>query len=175
MKNIFILTLSIGLLWSCAQKNAEELKELDEVQVKLTALKETFEDVDMKAVKNARDTYKENMSQIKQHYRSDTIEMTFGITLNHYKGIKKAGKNIDQLHLNYANDLSVMETQLNNLKTDIVNNSWKKDSIKSFVDFERTKVEELGDNIGTFIVNCEYIIQVHDSLADKVREFTVIF
>jgi len=97
------------------------------------------------------------------------------VKISRYKAIKKAAKNIDQLHLNYSGDIKAMEAQLQNLRTDISTGSWEKDSIRSFLDFEAGKIEELSENIGTFVVNCEFIVETHDSLADKVKEYTIVF
>lgn len=175
MKSIYLLIFSLLLFTGCTSKYSEEIKEVEELQLRVKSLKNTFDEVDIDRVNMARKAYKENMIQIEKFYQQDTIEIDFGNTLNHYKGIKKAGKNIDQLYLNYTSDLTKMETQLYNLKTDISNNSWEEDSLKNFIKFESEKLETLGDNIGTFVLNCEYIINTHDSLSDKVRGYTSIF
>ena len=61
------------------------------------------------------------------------------------------------------------------LKSDIQNNAIQTDSIQGFIDFETKNMTKLSDDIGTFVTDCEYILETHNTYAEKVRGYTVAF
>ena len=176
MKPHFLLILLFTLfINACSVDNSKELKQVDELSIKVKLLKTTLEDVDMEKVKLAKQTYKDNMLQISKYYQSDTIIYDVANTLNNYKGIKKTGKNIDEKYKDNQENVELLISQLEKLKTDIENNAIVADSIQNFIDFETENVKKLSDNIGTFVVDCAYLIETHDTYAEKVKGFTTAF
>lgn len=160
---------------SCSTNNEEEIKTVEELGIKVKLLQTTFENTNMEDVKFAKNTYKINMEKISMYHESDTIVYDFAHTLNLYKGIKKTGKNIDESHRTIKKNIELLIVQLDKLKLDLENNAIQTDSIQGFIDFETNNVTKLSDDIGTFVTNCEYILETHDTYAEKVRGFTVAF
>ena len=174
MKRNFYYIFLAFVLTACSN-HKEEIKQVEDLETRLNSLTSTFNNVDMPKVEEAIETYEENMSMIRKYNQKDTIEIEYGNTLNKYKGIEEESREIKQLKTNCGSDLKKMKTALSNLKTDIENNVWEEDSIKNFIEFESEKLDELGENIGTFILKCQYIIDTHDSLADKIKSYTLVF
>ena len=173
----YFLTLFITFTFfsSCSVDNADELKSVEELSVKVKLLKTTFESVNMEDVKLAKETYKINMEKVSMYHESDTIEYDFAHTLSLYKGIKKTGKNINENHRTININIELLIVQMEKLKLDIENNAIQKDSIQSFIEFETENVTKLSDDIGTFVTDCEYILEMHNTYAEKVRGYTVAF
>jgi|TARA_B110000495_G_scaffold198977_1_gene211641 hypothetical protein len=171
---IFIF-FSIAYISSCSINNEREIKSVEELSIKVKLLQSTFESVNMDEVKFAKDTYKINMDNISKYHESDTIDYEFSHTLNLYKGIKKTGKNLHENHTTNKKNVELLLTQLGKLKLDIEGNAIQTDSIQAFIDFETKNITKLSDDIGTFVTNCEYILETHKAYAEKVRGYTVAF
>jgi len=169
------LLITLTIFCSCSSDNGKELSSVEELSVKVKLLKTTFESVNMEDIKHAKDTYKNNMEKISMYHESDTIEYDFAHTLSLYKGIKKTGKNLNENHRTIKSNIDLLITQLDKLKLDIENDAIQKDSIQAFIDFETGNVTKLSDDIGTFVTDCEYILETHETYAEKVRGYTVAF
>ena len=171
---IFIF-FSINYISSCSTNNEKEIKSVEELSIKVKLLQSTFESVNMNDVKFAINTYKINMDKISKYHESDSIDYEFSHTLNLYKGIKKKGKNLNENHSKNKRNIELLISQLEKLKSDIQSNAFQTDSIQAFIDFETKNMTKLSDDIGTFVTDCEYILETHDTYAEKVRGYTVAF
>jgi len=169
------LFFSINYISSCSTNNEKEIKSVEELSIKVKLLQSTFESVNMDDVKFAKNTYKINMDKISKYHESDSIDYEFSHTLNLYKGIKKKGKNLNENHTKNKKNIELLISQLEKLKSDIQSNAFQTDSIQAFIDFETKNITKLSDDIGTFVTNCEYILETHDTYAEKVRGYTVAF
>ncbi len=169
------LFFSIAYISSCSINNEKEIKAVEELSVKVKLLQATFDSVNIDGVKLAINTYKINMDKISKYHESDTIDYDFAHTLNLYKGIKKTGKNLHESHRTNKQNIELLVSQLEKLKLDLENNAVKTDSIQGFIDFETKNIGKLSDDIGTFVTDCEYILETHVAYAEKVRGYTVAF
>ena len=169
------LFFSLAYISSCSINNEKEIKSVEELSIKVQLLQSTFESINMDDVKFAKNTYKINMGKISKYYNSGTIDHEFSHTLNLYKGIKKTGKNLHENHTTNKKNIELLMSQLEKLKLDIENNAIQTDSIQAFIDFEAKNITKLSDDIGTFVTNCEYILETHETYAEKVRGYTVAF
>ena len=169
------LFFSIAYITSCSINNEKEIKSVEELSIKVKLLQSTFESVNMDDVEFAKKTYNINMDKISKYHESDTIEYEFSHTLNLYKRIKKTGKNLDENHRNNKKNIELLISQLEKLKLDIEGNAIQPDSIQAFIDFETKNMTKLSDDIGTFVTDCKYIIETHDTYAEKVRGYTIAF
>ena len=169
------LFFSINYISSCSTNNEKEIKSVEELSIKVKLLQSTFESVNMDDVKFAKNTYKINMDKISKYHESDSIDYDFSHTLNLYKGIKKKGKNLNENHTKNKKNIELLISQLEKLKSDIQSNAFQTDSIQAFIDFETKNMTKLSDDIGTFVTDCEYILETHDTYAEKVRGYTVAF
>ena len=169
------LFFSINYISSCSTNHEKEIKSVEELSIKVKLLQSTFESVNMDDVKFAQNTYKLNMDKISKYHESDSIDYEFSHTLNLYKGIKKKGKNLHENHTTNKKNIELLITQLEKLKLDIQSNAIQADSIQDFIDFETKNMTKLSDDIGTFVTDCEYILETHNTYAEKARGYTVAF
>jgi hypothetical protein len=169
------LVFSITCISSCSIKNEKEIKSVEELSIKVKLLKSTFESITMDDVQFAKQTYKINMDKITKYHNSDTMDYEVSHTLNLYKGIKKTGENLHENHRNNKKNIELLISQLEKLKLDIEGNAIPTDSIQAFIDFETKNITKLSDDIGTFVTDCEDILEIHDTYAEKVRGYTVAF
>jgi len=169
------LFFSIAYISSCSINNEKEIKAVEELSIKVKLLQATFDSVNIDGVKLAINTYKINMDKISKYHKTDTIDYDFAHTLNLYKGIKKTGKNLHESHRTNKQNIELLVSQLEKLKLDLENNAIKTDSIQGFIDFETKNIGKLSDDIGTFVTDCEYILETHAAYAEKVRGYTVAF
>ena len=169
------LFFSISCISSCSTNNEKEIKSVEDLIIKVKLLQSTFESVNMDDVKFAINTYKINMDKISKYHESDSIDYEFSHTLNLYKGIKKTGKNLNENYTTNEKNIDLLGSQLEKLKLDIENNALQTDSIQGFIDFEAKNITKLSDDIGTFVTDCEYILETHHTYAEKARGYTVAF
>ena len=168
------LFFSIAYISSCSINNETEIKSVEELSIKVKLLQSTFESINMDHVEFAKKTYKINMDKISK-YSNEVYDYEASYTLNLYKGIKKKGKNLDENHRNNKHNIELLISQLEKLKLDIESNAMQTDSIQGFIDFETKNITKLSDDIGTFVTDCEYILETHKTYAEKVRVYTVAF
>jgi len=178
LKKLFyfiFLFFSLAFISSCSINNEKEIQSVKELSIKVKLLQSTFDSVNMGDVKLAINTYSINMDKISKYYESDSIDYDFNHTLNLYKGIKKTGKNLHESHKINKQNIELVVSQLEKLKLDLENNAIKIDSIQGFINFETKNIDKLSDDIGTFVTDCEYILETHAAYAEKVRGYTVAF
>lgn len=169
MKNIIKIS-TLFILVACGAKHSEELEKVEVLQAKLAALENTFHSVNVDEIKEARETYNENMRKVKTYYFADTIEHEFTSLLNAYKGIKNSTGTFEFDHQSNMDNINFMKKQLEDLHTDIENNVLPKDSIAIFIQQESLNLEQLSENVGTYVINADYAVGLHDSLSNKVAE-----
>ncbi len=169
-----IAVLSTAILVSCKGKYEQEIKEVGELQYKLNELSQTFNSLDYDRVKEAKQAYNDNLENVSKYYVvPDTIDPKFAELMNKYKGIKKSTKNFDSNFETHSTNIGNMQIHLNNLIQDLENELIPEDSVQAFIEFERTKLEMLSDKIGSFVVDCDYAIEIHDSLSEEVKNFVI--
>ncbi len=171
MKELTIVIFSF-LVFSCTSKYKKEVDVVSELQVHLIGMETTFIASEKEKVDNAIKTYHSNMAEIKRHY-IDTVNFEFVNLVNKYKGIKKEASGLDQDHQNIASNLITMKQQLSNLKIDLNNELIPKDSVSYFIDEEDKKIISLKEDISSYVLSCEYIIDLDDSLSEKVSNLLI--
>lgn len=169
MKNIIKISVLL-ILVACGSSHSDEIEKVEVLQAKLAALENTFNSINVDDVKKARDAYNENMRKIKTYYFSDTIEHDFTSMLNTYKGIKNATGTFEFDYKSNMENINFMKKQLEDLHSDLENNVLPKDSITIFIQQESLNLEQLSENVGTYVINADYAIGLHDSLSNKVAE-----
>ena len=169
MKSI-LLVLSVFFLLGCSVDYKQELADLGEFEFYLKSMENSFEAVDKEKVNKAVKAYKHNISQLKKYYYADTVEKEFVQLVNKYKGIKKGSKGLSRDDENIQSNLTTMTKQLSSLRTDIENGLLNKDSIQQYLLNEKGNLNQLNDNISNYVLACDAIVFLDDSLSNKVRD-----
>ena len=167
--NKIILLFSFFLFFSCASNSKEQLVKVSELEFDLISLENSFHSVDKQKVDDAIKAYKHNMSQIKKYYYTDTVEKEFVQLMNSYKAIKRGGKGLSNELENINSNLTTMKQQLSYLKSDLENQLLVKDSALLFISNEERNLNLLNEKITNYIIECDAILSLDDSLSIKVR------
>lgn len=171
MKQIVYILTPLFLVFSCASKHKDELNDVEVLQAELATLENTFYSISIEDVKEAKKAYVENMRSVKTYYFPDSLDNSFTSMLNSYKGIKHSTKTIDYDFISNQDNINAMKTQLENLHKDIKNDVLPEDSIRIFIEQESQNLESLSENVGSYIVNADYTIELHDSLSQKISDY----
>ena len=168
MKNTIIF-FSFFLFFSCASNFNEQIIKVSELEFNLISLENSFHAVDQQKVDAAIKAYKHNMSQIKKYYYADTVEKEFVQLMNSYKAIKKGGKGLTKKMENINTNIITMKQQLSYLKSDLENQLLVKDSALFYISNEEHNLNLLNENITDFVIECDVILSLDDSLSTKVK------
>ena len=63
-----------------------------------------------------------------------------------------------------------MTKQLSNLRADIENGLLNKDSVAQYLANEKGNLNQLNENISNYVLTCDAIVFLDDSLSNKVRD-----
>jgi hypothetical protein len=175
MKTIYFtfITLIIVTISSCSNPYEKEIKEVEDLQVILSGVKSTYKTIELEKVIYAKETYTKNMDQIQTYYKPDSVEKDVVGLINFYKGVKNSAKGFEDDYKMIGEKIEFVDHQLTTLKNDLENNIDLKDSIKIFISNEKKNIEILQKNIGTMIYNYDYVVNVHDSIANKVQSILI--
>mgnify|MGYP006143683497 FL=1 len=168
MKNTIIF-FSFFLFFSCASNFNEQIIKVSELEFNLISLENSFHSVDQQKVDDAIKAYQHNMSQIKKYYYADTVEKEFVQLMNSYKAIKKGGKGLSKKVENINSNIITMKQQLSYLKADLENQLLVKDSALFYISNEEHNLNLLNENITDYVLECDVILSLDDSLAIKVK------
>jgi len=167
MKFLVFFILLTSIFFSCSS-NKDELQEISNMQVKLTALEQSFSSIQTEELESAISAYHTNMNKIKTYYYSDTVDMNFVEIMSNYKIIKKISNSYDDNYSNIETNISLMAIQLENLKNDINNAVLPLDSLLFFISYERENLSQINSDLVNFIIDCDNIISIDDSISGKI-------
>lgn len=156
------------LFTNCSNQFEKELDQVEEMQLTLKGINNSFIAMDTSKIQVAFDAYNQNVTQIEKYYNPDTVIKENIDLLGVYKGVKSGAKSFSKDYEKLAQNIALMENQLNTLKNDIENNAQPKDSIKKFIIHEQKNLEIVQSNMGTLLYNYEHVLTIHDTLAPKV-------
>lgn len=154
---------------SCSNQYTEEIKEVEEMQVILDGVKQSYNNIDAEKVTFAMESYIKNMDQIKNYYKPDTIDSKVTDLIDFYQGIKFIAIGFDEEYKEIGLNIEFLDKQLKTLKDDMDNNADFNDSLQIFIENEEENLELLNQNVATLLFNYEYVVSIHDSIATKVQ------
>jgi hypothetical protein len=173
MKNSFLIFclffVIFVLLNSCSNKFQKEIDEVVQMQVKVKGVEESFNKLNPKIIDEAFAEYNMIMGQIKTYYNPDSVTHDESLLIDNYKGIKKGVGSFSSDYANLKNNITLLNTQLEKLKTDFENESVTPENIETFLNHERNNVELVQQNLSTLVFNYDFVLTAHDSLAPKVK------
>jgi hypothetical protein len=166
---LIFLVLPALLFVACTHKFQKELEEVEQMQIKVQGVKDTFETIDPNKIDEAFAEYNMLMAQIKQFFVPDSITHEQSMLIDNYKGLKKGAQSFKGDYGNLKNNITLLETQLEKLKSDFENNAIAPENCETFLNHERNNVELIQKNLGTLVFNYEFVLTAQDSLAPKIK------
>jgi len=140
-----ILLLISILLFSCANNNEREAKQIEELAAIVTAAEEVLHSVNKDSLLEITRLVKEDIKRIQA--KNDTLTREAAFKADDYVGRLK---HLTRLAINYSkmeNELHLVKTQLNNLKQDLENGLIKKEAFLTYYESEKTAVILINDKI----------------------------
>lgn len=133
-----IAVLVIGFT-SCdpAKQYQAEIEEIDSCITHIEDLEAKLDGIEFDSLIMMVDHVLKNEELIKQYYKPDTLDASFGMLMNECKGVRKNLKGIEGAEMKYGDELNAIKHQFMDLKTDIENGVLKEDKIKEYLEKEK--------------------------------------
>ena len=163
MKNLFYLTI-LSFLFSC---NSTDQNKIKNIQIKLANLDKSFSNLTPNKVGIAFRGYKENIELVRSCV--DTLESSFAIRMNIYKGLKKTCPKFLNIFTLTKKNLESQILQIQSLKKDIDNDLIPLDSLKIYLDLEEENTQKISDNVLELMELYDFINSVNDSLYEPIK------
>lgn len=173
MTNFLQIVIVLAMLFfvSCSHNEyTKEIATVEEMQTILTGVKQTYNQIEVDKVAYALETYEKNISEVKTHFKQDSIDLNTAKLLDFYEGVKKSAKGFEGDYSTIGVNIEFLDNQLNTLKQDMINDAEFNDSLAHFIQSEQKSLDLLRENIGTLVYNYDYVVNVHDSIASKVQQ-----
>jgi len=160
-------------LVSCdpAKEFEAELKVLDSCVVELNKIDSLYKGIEFDSLDYMVKHVLENEALMKEHYTSDTINMELGGLMNNAKGIRKSMKNVKGNQQKFAEEISALQTQFANLRTDIVNGVLDKEQIDQYLAREKADLEKLNLSFNDFYINQRDQSVIYYQVEPKIDEY----
>lgn len=169
MKNIIIIALITPMLLACSSVNKEAIEKVNNIGNSITKLKNKFDEIDHKKLKETKNQYDENISYIKKYYFKDTIDIEFMNKLSFYKGIKSSTKKIKKNKDIIINNFDIMTSQISNLKEDLENSTIQGKKLDEALLNENKNLLLLDSMVSLYIENVNNVFFVHDSISGYIK------
>jgi len=174
LKNMkFIIPLfALVLLASC--KDQQKVKYLNELQVmekQLDSLDLVANDTTGEVPFNINMSVRNTILKVKNNYLPDTIDYAVADMMNDYKEIRKVlsknGKNLEKV--NQA--IPEVKQKVKDLYHDIENGAGERERYREYVDFEKSKIENIKDVLSYYVDTKNKYFNRYDSLHPIVSNF----
>jgi len=163
MKYLFYLII-FSVLFSC---NSNDQNEIKNIQIKLANLENSFSNLTPNKVSTAFSGYKENIELVRSCV--DTLESSFAIRMNIYKGLKKTCPKFLNIFTLTKKNLESQILQIQSLKKDIDNGLIPIDSLNIYFSLEEKNTQKISDNVLELTELYDFINSVNDSLYEPIK------
>jgi hypothetical protein len=163
MKYLFYLII-FSVLFSC---NSNDQNEIKNIQIKLANLENSFSNLTPNKVSIAFSGYKENIELVRSCV--DTLESSFAIRMNIYKGLKKTCPKFLNIFTLTKKNLESQILQIQSLKKDIDDGLIPIDSLNIYFSLEEKNTQKISDNVLELTELYDFINSVNDSLYEPIK------
>jgi archaellum component FlaC len=163
MKYLFYLII-FSVLFNC---NSNDQNEIKNIQIKLANLENSFSNLTPNKVSIAFSGYKENIELVRSCV--DTLESSFAIRMNIYKGLKKTCPKFLNIFTLTKKNLESQILQIQSLKKDIDNDLIPIDSLNIYFSLEEKNTQKISDNVLELTELYDFINSVNDSLYEPIK------
>lgn len=171
MKWYFVAFAALGLtITSCKNDNKKELlSEIDQMEHKLDSLSMIANDTTRYRFEDIVVSVRATILRVQQNYNADTIDYVLADQMNSYKEIRKAiSKNSGNL-AKAKQTIPEVQEKLVHLKHDIENGVNDRDKYQEFINYEKTKINEIEHVLGYYIETTDKYYNRYDSLHPIIK------
>jgi hypothetical protein len=116
------------------------ITQLEGMIEQLDSIKEIYSLMPTDSINLIRELVNNNEKYIKAYYFDDTLDVDFARAMNRYRGIRKGAGHIVEKRIFLDTVFDFQVRQLEKLKSDIANNSGKRDKYAQYVSGEQENV-----------------------------------
>ena len=167
---ILINLLIFFSLMGCSNNQPEKINMF---KIKLSNLEKSFLELNLNKVYNAYTGYKENIDLVRSCV--DTLEKSFSIRMNNYKGLKKTCPKFLSTFSIAKKNLENQIFQIQNLSKDLEHNLIPVDSINVYLELESENIQKISDEVLELLELYEFINSVSDSLYEPIKLYAEKF
>ena len=164
--NVLIFLFLLG----CSNNQSERINMF---RIKLANLEKSFLELNLNKVNNAYTGYKENIDLVRSCV--DTLEKSFSIRMNNYKGLKKTCPKFLSTFSIAKKNLEDQIFQVQNLSKDLEHNLIPIDSINVYLDLESENIQKISDDVLELLELYKFINSVSDSLYEPIKLYAEKF
>ena len=169
MNKLFNVLIFLSLI-GCSNNQSERI---DMFRIKLANLEKSFLELNLNKVNNAYTGYKENIDLVRSCV--DTLEKSFSIRMNNYKGLKKTCPKFLSTFSIAKKNLENQIFQIQNLSKDLEHNLIPVDSINVYLELESENIQKISDEVLELLELYEFINSVSDSLYEPIKLYAEKF
>lgn len=172
IKRISILFVLFGFLYACGGENradeySAEIKVVDKHLSELEKAKTQFLKIDSSEAIQWFPAYEKALKVISKYYAKDqetpNIDSYFAARITAYKILKDA-KGYAQNRRIYLKEADYTQSQLSDLKDEIINGNSSKETIKEYLDLESKGANTIISTINQYTFHLEKIKAAYDTL-----------
>lgn len=148
----FIVLIGIIAFYSCNNENrGKYIKQIDSMSATLDSLKTIAYDTTDQNTQSISQSVHETILKIKQNYKSDTIDLQLAEKIDAYKEIENA-LSINSGNLAKAKQaIPEVQQKIVDLKHDVENGINDRDKYQEFIDFEKSKIDDIENVLSYYI------------------------
>ncbi len=171
MKWYFVVVAVLGFtVASCKNDNKKELlAEIDKMENTLDSLLIVANDSTRYRSTDIVTSVRATILKVKNNYMPDTIDYVLAEQMNSYKEIRKAvSKNSGNL-AKVKQTIPEVQKKLDDLKHDIENGVNDRDKYNQFINYEKSKVNEIQEVLSYYLETTDKYYNLYDSLHPIIK------
>lgn len=130
--------LFVFAIFSCGQSKYEkDISTLDSLKAEVVKVKEQYNNLDTTSMLEISKEVSANLRQLPKIYQPDSIDMKIAGLINYYKSFRKSGVKFTMQRVRVRADIPYTIKQLDNLITDLKNNSLVEEEARKYIESEK--------------------------------------
>lgn len=173
MKHKLLLILACSVLFiSCkdAQKEAY-LVEISDMEKSLDSMEQLAETNRIDTLPALINRIKNKTLEVQNNYYTDTIDYEVADMMNDFKQARKGLSSNSGNLAKVRNNIPEVKQKLKDLSFDINHGVGDRSRYQDYVNYEKKKVEQIGEILSYYIINKEKYIKLYNESAPKVDTF----
>lgn len=166
---VFIFPL---LIWGCKdQEKSSYLEEIEVMSLKIDSLDNVSKNQNTDSIPSIVSTIEKTITQVKENYVADTIDLELAALMNRYKDAKKSlSSNTGNLSKVRA-AIPEVKKKIEDLKHDIENGVGDREKYEEYIKFEKDKIQEIQSVLDYYIKTNKKYLEQYKNAHPQVKNF----
>lgn len=174
MRYIVVSIIVVFLTYSCSDiKKNERLESIEKMEKSLDSLDNKMKSEQIDSLADMQLAAQGVELRIKNNYKLDTINLEFGKKMDSYKRMRRAIPKLKGNWEKVKKGIKEMRNSLMNLKSDIENNSGKREKYDEYIKFEQNKLNQISLLLKECVDGKKKIIDTYSKLHIELNQFSL--